>query len=119
MEDINKIIEDYRNSAVNHWKASYEGDHKTANKYYSRLTNIYKLFLESNGIKELVLPQLFNDSSYAVQTWASAHSLGLDFMKDEAENRLLLISNLPTSEAPSFEAKMTLQIWKDKGTLSF
>lgn len=119
MKDINKIIEDYRNSAVGHWKASHEGDHKMANKYYSRLTKIYKLFLENKEIKELVLPQLINDSDYAVQTWASAHSLGLAFMKDEAESRLLLISNLPTNEAPSFEAKMTLQVWKEKGNLSF
>jgi hypothetical protein len=119
MKDISKIIEDYRNSAVNHWKASCEGDHKTANKYYSRLTKIYKLFLGNREILESVLPQLINDNDYAVQTWASAHSLGLGFMKDEAESRLLFISNLPANEAPSFEAKMTLKVWKDKGALTF
>lgn len=119
MKDLNKIIEDYKNSALNHWKATCEGDNKSANKYYSRLTKIYKLFMENNEIKELILPQLINDSDYSVQTWASAHGLGLDFMKEEAKNKLLLISKLPPNEAPSFEAKMTLQVYKEKGTLTF
>jgi hypothetical protein len=99
-------------------EASYEGDHKTANKHYLKLTKIYKIFFDNQEMRDLILPQLINDSDYAVQMWASAHCLGLAFMKDEAENKLLLISKLPVNVAPSFEAKMTLQVWKEKGNLS-
>lgn len=119
MDDVNKIFEEYRKNAINHWKTSREGDHKSANKYYSKINKIYKIFLENEDIKESVLSKLLNDSNYAVQNWASAHCLGLGYMRKEAEDRLVFLSTLTPDEAPSFEAKMTLKVWREKGTLTF
>ncbi|KJS16092.1 MAG: hypothetical protein VR69_10855 [Peptococcaceae bacterium BRH_c4b] len=119
MKDFNKIIEEYRSYAALHWSASREGDYKTANKNYAKLTKIYKSFLNSKELSERALPQLLNDSNYSVQVWAAAHCLGLGLYKDAAVNRLEHISKMSANEAPSFEAKMTLQVWKEKGTLTF
>ena len=119
MIDVNKIIEEYKNYASLHWNASREGDYKTANKNYAKLTKIYKQLLSSEELREKVLLHLLNDKSYAVQLWAAAHSLALGQFKEEAESKLELISKLSANEAPSFEAKMTLQEWREKGILTF
>jgi hypothetical protein len=119
MKDSNKIIEEYRNYAVLHWNASREGDYKTANKNYAKLTKIYKCLFDNEELREIILPQLLNDSSYAVQLWAAAHSLGLGRDKDTAVLKLEHISKMGTNEAPSFEAKMTIQVWREKGSLTF
>ncbi len=119
IKDVDKIIEEYKSYAVNHWKASCEGDHKSANRYYTKLTKLYNIFLENDEIKQSALVLLLNDNNYAVQNWASAHCLGLGYMEKEAEDTLIVIVNLTPNEAPSFEAKMTLKVWKEKGTLTF
>ena len=119
MKDIDTIIDEYRNYAIMHWNASKEGDYKTANKNYSKLTKIYKTFVVNQELRETALLKLLNDESYAVQTWAASHCLGLGEFKDSAIKCLEYISRLNSTEAPSFEAKMTLQVWKEKGSLSF
>lgn len=119
MKDVVKIIEEYRNFATLHWNASREGDYKTANKNYAKLTKISKMLLNSKELQEAILPQLLNDNMYCVQLWAAAHCLGLNMYKDEAVHKLEQISTLSASEAPSFEAKMTLQVWREKGVLTF
>ena len=60
MKDSNKIIEKYRNYAVLHWNASREGDYKTANKNYAKLTKIYKVLLDNVELREIVLSQLLS-----------------------------------------------------------
>ncbi|OPX41899.1 hypothetical protein CLHUN_42320 [Ruminiclostridium hungatei] len=119
MKDINKIIEEYKNYAVLHWKASREGDYKTANKNYAKLTKIYNQLLDSEELREKILLHLLNDENYTVQLWAAAHSLALGKFKEDAVSKLEFISKLSSNEAPSFEAKMTLQEWSEKGILTF
>ncbi|GEM_PF-849020 len=115
----NNIINNYKDYAVSHWNASKEGDYKTANKYYSKLKKIYKQLMSNEEIRESVLDILLNDSNYAVRLWAASHSLGLGFQKNRAENILQYIAKLSSEKAPSFEAKMTLEVWKEKGKLIF
>jgi len=119
MKDGVKTIEEYRNLATIHWNASREGNYKTANKNYTKLTKIFKMLLNSQELREGVLPQLLNDSNYCVQSWAAAHCLGLGVYKDEALQKLEQISKMNASETPSSEAKMTLQVWREKGVLTF
>lgn len=114
-----KIIEEYKSYAYLHWKASREGDYKTANKNYTKLTRTYKMLLDNKELQKQILPELLNDSNYCVQVWAASHCLGLGIYKDEAVCSLEQISNISGNEAPSFEAKMTLEVWKEKGTLTF
>lgn len=75
--------------------------------------------LISEELRDKVLLHLLNDKNYAVQLWAAAHSLALGQFKEEAVSKLELISKLSVNEAPSFEAKMTLQEWREKGILTF
>ena len=119
MKDRKKIIEEYKESAVLHWNASYKGDYRTANKNYAKLTKIFKMLLNSQELREETLPQLLHVSDYCVQAWAAAHCLGLGVYQDEAISILENISEMHASEAPSFEAKMTLKVWKEKGILTF
>ena len=119
MKDVNKIIDEYRNYAILHWDASREGDYKTANNNYTKLTKVYKQFLGDEKLRNIVLIQLLNDNNYAVQVWAAAHSLGLGQYKDDALSKLEFISKLSSNEAPSFEAKMTLKVWREKRKLTF
>ena len=119
MKDADKIIKKYKNCAVLHWKASREGAYKTANKNYSQLTKIYKNLLDSEELKEKILLHLLNDENYIVQLWAAAHSLALGEFKEDAVSKLEFISKLDPNKAPSFEAKMTLQEWSEKGILTF
>lgn len=119
MRDFNRIIEEYKTCAILHWNASREGDYKTANKNYTKLSKKYRVFLDSKEIREAVLPQLLNDDSFAVILWAAAHSLGLGKDKDEALLKLEQISKMSANEAPSFEAKMILKVWREKGSLTF
>jgi hypothetical protein len=118
-KDGAKILEEYRDFATSHWNASREGDFKTANKIYTKLTKIFNILLINQEFSEVILPKLLNDSNYCVQSWAAAHCLGLGVYKDEAVYKLEQISKMSASEAPSFEAKMTLQVWREKGVLTF
>jgi len=117
--ETSKIIENYRNYAILHWDSSREGDYKTANRNYAKLTKIFNQLLNNKELQEKILIQLLHDSSFAVQVWAAAHCLGIGRYTDEALSRLECISNLNDDEAPRFEARMTLQVWKEKGTLTF
>lgn len=119
MKDRKKIIEEYKVYAILHWNASREGDYKTANKNYAKLTKIFKMLLNSQELREAALSQLLNDNDKCVQAWAAAHCLGLGMYLDEAISLLEQISEMSASEAPSFEAKMTLKVWKEKGILTF
>jgi len=118
MKDVNKIIEEYRNNAVLHWNASREGDYKTANKSYAKLSQIYKLLIQSEELSKNVLLNLLNDQNYAVQLWAASHCLALENSKEGAVLKLELISKMSSNEAPSFEAKMILNEWREKGKLT-
>jgi hypothetical protein len=119
MKEREKIIEEYKDYAMLHWNASHEGDYKTANKNYDKLTKLFKILLNNQELREETLPQLLHDSDYCVQAWAAAHCLGLGIYQDEAISILEQISEMSASEAPSFEAKMTLKVWKEKGILTF
>ena len=119
MISSNNFIEDYREYAVMHWKASHEGDYKTANKNYAKLTEFFELLQNSRELREETLPQLLNDSNYSVQAWVAAHCLGLKIYQDQAISILEYISEMSSREAPSFEAKMSLKVWKEKGMLTF
>lgn len=119
MNDINKMIESYKESSIAHCKASKEGDYKTANKNYSKLTKFFKQFKGDEVFRSKALEILLKDSNYSVQLWAASHSLGLGFETKKAEEILRFISELSSNLAPSFEAKMTLDVWEKKGELTF
>ena len=119
MKDKENIIEEYKDYAALHWTASREGDYKTANKNYAKLTKIFKILSNSQKLQEETMPRLLNDNDFCVQVWAAAHCLSLGVYQTEAIFILENVSEMSASEAPSFEAKMTLKAWKEQGKLTF
>ncbi len=119
MKDIKNIIDEYRNNAVLHWNASRDGNYKAANKSYSKLTKIYKQLIQSEKLGDNILLNLLNDQNFAVQLWAASHCLALEKSKEVAVQKLEFISKMNPNEAPSFEARMVLNEWREKGRLTF
>lgn len=110
---------EYRDYAKLHWIASKEGDYKSANKYYTKLTKIYKILQSNNLIAKEFLQEMLIDDNNAVQSWAAAHCLGMGILIDIAIKTLEDISRKTAQEAPRLEAQMTLEVWREKGTLTF
>ncbi|MBN2894052.1 MAG: hypothetical protein JXL97_19435 [Bacteroidales bacterium] len=116
--DLEKIKDDYCKSAIAHRKASFQGEYKTANKEAKKLKEFFTLFLE-NKIDKKILVELLENEKVAIATWAAAHLLGLKYEMKKAEALLTKISNSDHLGMISFNAKMTLKVWKEKGELTF
>lgn len=116
MKDID-VIEKYISAAKLHRKSSVNGDHKTANKQYKVLKNIYDKIKKEKLEKDILLDLLEVDD-INVTGWAAAHLLGLDYEIERAKNILEEIVSLDKGIA-SFSAKMVLKTWKEKGSLKF
>lgn len=116
---IESIIEEYINLSTSHWNASRVGDYKTVNNSYTKLKRIFKILQNDEQLSKEMLLILLNNSSFCVQLWAASHCLALGIYLDEALMKLEQISKLEAKVAPSFEAKMTLKVWRENGVLNF
>jgi len=116
--DIDKIKIQYINSAKEHRRASFSGDFKIANKEYKKLRKIFN-DIQVNIIDRKFLIELLNGEELEVATWAAVHMLGLKF---ETKRAVKLLDNVARNDdlgMLSFNAKMTLKVWKEKGELTF
>lgn len=102
-----ELVEDFRAAAHSRWVKLAEGDPKTANKLFDRLTGIY-VELKQRGQADLglLLPML-DDIDPAVRLDAGA--LALEFASDRAERVLQETATL--RGLIGFTAKMTLREW--------
>lgn len=117
-KDYESIKNSYIDTAILQSEASYNGDHKTANKQYKTLKKIYDQIEQKKISKELLL-ELLNHPNLAVKSWAASHMLGLKFETDKAEQELKNILSMPESGMIGFSAEMTLKVWKEQGYLKF
>jgi len=115
--DENAEIEKYRESAKLHKKYSFNGEYKKANKEYFKLKKIFEKFKNGKLEKDLLV-QLLADESVEVQAWAAAHLLGLNYEVKKASEILEKLEKCEDKKI-SLDAKMTLKVWKDKGSLKF
>jgi len=122
MSNLQKIKQQYIDSAMLHSLASAEGNYKVANKQALKLKNIY-LKIENCKIDYNILLELLDHADVSVQVWAAAHLLGLNYEVKKAENRLLKISEMHgrgiQDNMRIFAAKKTLEEWKVQGCLKF
>ncbi|WAM32025.1 HEAT repeat domain-containing protein [Caldicellulosiruptor naganoensis] len=119
MKDVKKLIEEYRNAAILQKEASSDGDYRTANKQYSRLTKIYKILEKDKDLREKVLRELLKDENIYVSSWAAAHCLGLNIYVDEAVKLLEEIAKRKDIGILRLDAEMTLKVWREEGQLKF
>lgn len=120
MKIINKdsIVEQYEKSGKLIYEATLSGDYKTNNREAAKLIKIFKLFEKDEKLAELCIPELLNSNNVVVKTKGAAYCLALGYNIETAEKILFDISENQENGIFGFNAKMTLQVWKDKGELT-
>ncbi len=111
-ETIQQLIKDYRESASAHGKATFDGDHKAANRNYHKLVALLPKIRAYGNAGEMALLALSADKDESVACWSATHSL-----KFEENRALSVLSDLAKKAGPiGFNAKMVVQQWA-KGQL--
>lgn len=113
MDDIEKLIQEYRDFAIKHTEYSEKGDYKTVNKSYSKIMKVLKKLITLKEDDKLL--QLLNDDNPGVRCWAATNCL--EIKESEALKTLEALEKGHYPEA-SFNAKYVIQEWK-KGNLKF
>jgi hypothetical protein len=111
-ETVDTLVSRYADAASAHQKASEQGDHKRANPQHDVVAAVYRE-LRRRGEAEALLPLLGHDD-LGVRAWAGAHAL--EFAPPQGERVLEEISAV--DGLVGFDAKMTLQTWRE-GELRF
>ena len=119
MKSINVFLEEYISAAITHGKATLEGDHKTANKQYSKLTKLYRTLENDESFAEACLEKLFDHTNASIRIWTAAHALGLNINVDQAIRVLQEASKDRSLGILRLDAEMTLKEWQQKGRLKF
>ena len=117
-KSIDEIIKQYETSGKLMYEATLSGDYKTNNKEGAKLLKIYKLFEEDLELAKECIPILLNNENVVLQTEAAAYCLALRINTKCAEKKLEEIGNDSNNGIFGFNAKMTLQVWKEKGELT-
>lgn len=117
-KDIEKILKQYETSGKLMYEATLRGDYKTNNKEGAKLIKIFKLFENDLELAKECIPILLNNANVVIQTEAAAYCLALQIYTEYAEEKLEEISTDSKNGIFGFNAKMTLQVWKDKGELT-
>lgn len=112
--DIAELVQAYMEAAVDHGRASAEGDYRTANPRAKALIAIYQeLRVRGGGAQEALLALLGHDDPN-VRLSAAAHALA--FAPDRGEPVLEALMAFPGTVG--LGAQMTLREWR-QGTLRF
>lgn len=111
--ESDRLVADYVAAAVQHRRATREGNSNLANRSYDVLADIYRV-LRERGECERLLP-LLTDADPAVRGWAASHAL--EFAPGRAVPVLTELAAGPPSPE-RLDAVMTLKEWK-RGTLKF
>lgn len=113
VNNMDKLIDQYVDVAINSGKAKEEGDYKSVNSYYDIIQRIRIEMKKDPQYVVKLEPLLQHDNEYV--RLEAAFDL-LPILSERAENVLSELSK--KRGLNGFEAKMTLQEWK-KGNLRF
>ncbi|MBK9260062.1 MAG: DUF2019 domain-containing protein [Polyangiaceae bacterium] len=114
-EDMNEMLNAYREAAIKHRVASYEGNHRIANQAYARIHAIFRQIRDRDADDQRRFMQLLEDDDMRVRGWVAAHALELD---PERAIRILESIAIGPSSLEEFAAKMVLREWR-AGRLRF
>ncbi len=90
---------------------------KRHNSAMKKLGELYKIVVEEPN-KSFLLELLQNNND-RVRVIAAAHCLGLNEYVEEAQEALSDVAINSNNQFISFEAKSTLDVWKQQGYLKF
>lgn len=113
VNNMDKLIDQYVDVAINSGKAKEEGDYKSVNSYYDIIQRIRIEMKKDPQYVVKLEPLLQHDNEYV--RLEAAFDL-LPILTERAENVLSELSK--KRGLNGFEAEMTLQEWK-KGNLRF
>lgn len=96
-----------------------EGDSSKDRKLYVKLVKIYAEYIKDSENKGEILDPLMASEEPAVALTGAAYALSLGYRIGEAEDIILQISKKKDLGIVSFNAEMTLKVWKEQGFLKF
>lgn len=119
MKKYNKetIIKQYEESGKIMYQATLEGDYKANNREGKKLIKIFKMLEQDKELATECLCELIKSNNVVVRSKAAAYCLALNKDIERAEQVLLEISNNDNNGIFGFNAKMTLKVWKEQGSL--
>ena len=93
---------------------------KDVRKHNAAMKKLGKLFhlLKQETEREFLLELLLNDNKQT-RALVASHCLGLGIYTSEAKKVLMLLSKDKDDPYLAFEAKSTLEVWKEQGYLEF
>lgn len=112
-----EILKQYERSGEIMYRATLTGDYKANNKEGARLVRIFKMFEKDIDFAMACIEELLKSENVVVRTKAAAYCLALNQNTAVAEETLRSISDDPVNGIFGFNAKMTLQVWKEQGYL--
>ena len=110
------VIEEYIRVGEITRETDKSGDSKKANKEFNKLVRMFKLIEQDMELARTIYPVLFLHENYAVRIYAAAASVSLGLYAEEAKNIFEAEAN-SEDRLNAFNAKMTLDVWKNRGYL--
>ena len=112
-----EVLRQYEESGKIMYRATMNGDYKVNNKEGKRLLKIFKYFEIDREFARECIKDMLNSENIVVRTDAAAYCLALNENIDIAEKVLSEISNNEANGIFGFNARMTLEVWKQQGYL--
>jgi hypothetical protein len=109
---LGEVVQEFRNYAAAHGRATLAGDYEAANKNHDKLVELVPVIREYGTDGRLALALLADDADDAVSCWSATHLLKVDEAK-----AISVLSRLAAKTGPmAFNAEMVLKQWR-KGDL--
>lgn len=112
-----EVLKQYEESGKIMYRATLDGDYKANNKEGKRLLKIFKYFETDREFARECIKDMLNSKNVVVRTEAAAYCLALNENIGTAEKVLSEISNNEENGIFGFNAKMTLDVWREQGYL--
>lgn len=110
IKDIQKALEIFEDSCINHSEATEKGDYKKGNKYYSKIINSIDFLKKENAINNL--KDYLSNPNIGIRLWSATYWLPIN----EQEATKVLEEIIKSPGINSLTAETTLSEWK-KGNL--
>ena len=111
-----KIRNQYITSLLIIERSNLDGEYKIGNKEGKKIIKLFRQLEVNIDLAKEVLSSLFEHESLKVKICAAAHCLALEIFEKESVDILERIVEL-NERVFSFEAEMTLKVWREQGFL--
>ena len=115
--NIEELCNNFEESCGMMKEATLAGDYKTNNREGKRIKKILRIFEKDKIIAEKCIEILFKSSNPVTITEIATYCLANDYKVAFAENVLNVLADEKLNGIFGFNAKMTLKVWKEKGSI--